>query len=65
MKPNEIRNLTVEEITAEVDKRREEILDLRIQSAVGQSSNPRRIRSARREIARLMTVANEKSGGNR
>jgi len=44
-----------------VDKLRQELLDLRIQAAVGHASNPRRIRTARREIARLMTVAGEKS----
>jgi large subunit ribosomal protein L29 len=60
MKPNEIRNLTAEEIAAEVDGRREELLDLRFQAAVGQASNPRRIREAKREIARLLTVAAEK-----
>lgn len=60
MKPNEIRNLTAEEIGAEVDARREELLDLRFQAAVGQASNPRRIREAKREIARLLTVAAEK-----
>ncbi len=61
MKPNEIRNLTLDEIHLEVDKLRQELLDLRIQAAVGHASNPRRIRTARREIARLMTVAGEKS----
>lgn len=60
MKPNEIRNLTPDEIAAEVDGLREELLDLRFQAAVGQASNPRRIREAKREIARLLTVAHEK-----
>lgn len=60
MKPNEIRNLSPEEIAAEVDGLREELLDLRFQAAVGQASNPRRIREAKREIARLLTVAQEK-----
>ncbi len=59
MKPNEIRNLTAEEIQAEVDARRAELLDLRFQAAVGQATNPRRIREAKREIARLLTVAQE------
>ena len=59
MKPNEVRNLSVEEIAAEVDKRREELLDLRFQATVGQASNPKRIRTAKREIARLMTIAQE------
>lgn len=60
MKPNEIRNLTAEEIEAAVDERREELLDLRFQAAVGQASNPRRIRANKREIARLLTIHREK-----
>lgn len=65
MKPNEVRNLTLAEIQAEVDKRREELLDLRIQAAVGQASNPKRIRTAKREIARCLTVVREKQAGKR
>ena len=60
MKPNEIRHLTVDEIHAEVAGLRQELLDLRFQAAVGQLSNPKRIRTAKREIARLLTVATEK-----
>lgn len=61
MKRNEIRNLTVDEIQTEVAKRREELLDLRFQTAVGQASNPKRIRTAKREIARLLTIAGEEA----
>ena len=60
MKPNEARNLTPEDIKEAVAERREELLDLRFQTAVGQATNPRRIRAAKREIARLLTVAREK-----
>ena len=60
MKPSEIRDLSAEDIAAQVDELREELLDLRFQAAVGQASNPRRIREAKREIARLLTVAREK-----
>jgi len=62
MKSSEVRNLNADEIAAEVEKRRQELLDLRIQSAIGQTSNPRRIRVAKQEIARLLTIANEKAG---
>ncbi len=65
MKPNEIRNLTQDEIEAEVLKRRQELLDLRFQAAVGQVSNPKRIRAARREIARLLTISRERQGEKR
>ena len=44
-----------------MDKLRQELLDLRIQAAVGHASNPRRIRTAKREIARYMTIAGEKT----
>ena len=60
MKPNEARNLNTEENKEAVAERREELLDLRFQAAVGQASNPRRIRAAKREIARLLTVSLEK-----
>ncbi len=63
MRPNEIRNLDDDEIIDEVDRRRQELRELRFQAAVGQSSNPRRIRIARREIARLLTISREKAGG--
>lgn len=61
MKSSEVRDMSGEDIAAEVEKRRQELLDLRIQSAIGQTSNPRRIRTAKREIARLLTIAREKA----
>ncbi|MEX2503075.1 MAG: 50S ribosomal protein L29 [Trueperaceae bacterium] len=60
MKPNEVRNLTGEEIQVEIATRREELLDLRFQASVGQAGNPRRIREAKHEIARFLTIAAEK-----
>ncbi len=65
MKPSDVRNMSAGEIEAEVEKRREELFDLRIQSAVGHTSNPRRARMAKREIARLLTIAKEKAEGTR
>jgi large subunit ribosomal protein L29 len=61
MKPSELRNMTEAELGSEVDKRRKELLDLRFQASVGQATNPRRIRAAKREIAQLLTIATEKS----
>lgn len=59
MKSSDIRKLTAADIDSEVKRRREELLDLRFQSAVGQAANPRRIRTAKREIARLLTISRE------
>lgn len=61
MKSNEIRNLSVDEIHEEVSKRREELLNLRFQTTIGQASNPKRISAAKREIARLLTIAKERA----
>jgi large subunit ribosomal protein L29 len=65
MKPNEMRNLSPDEIHKEIADRRQKILDLRFTSKVGQMSNVKEIRTKKREIARLMTIAKEKaaSGG--
>lgn len=59
MKPNEMRNLSPDEITKEVTDRRQKILDLRFTSKVGQMSNVKEINAKKREIAQLLTVANE------
>ncbi len=60
MKPSDLRNMSPTELEGEVAKRRKELLDLRFQASVGQATNPRRIRTAKREIARLLTIAAEK-----
>jgi len=60
MKPSDVRDMNRVEIDNEVEKRRQELLDLRIQSAIGQTTNTRRIRVAKREIARLLTIANQR-----
>ena len=60
MKPNEIRNLSPDEISEAVAKRREELFDIRVQSTVGQVPNTKIIRTKKREIARLLTIAGEK-----
>lgn len=61
MKPNEIRNLSPDEIVKEVADRRQKILDLRFTSKVGQMSNVKEIRTKKREIAKLLTIAGEKA----
>ena len=63
MKPSELRKMSDAELGSEVGKRRKELLDLRIQASVGQATNPRRIRTAKREIAQLLTIAAEKGRG--
>jgi large subunit ribosomal protein L29 len=65
MKPNEMRNLGPDEIAKEIADRRQKILDLRFTSKVGQMSNVKEINAKKREIARLLTVANEQKRAKR
>ena len=60
MKPSELRKMSADDLRRQVEERRRELLDLRIQASVGQVTNPRRIRTAKREIAQLLTIAAEK-----
>lgn len=61
MKTKEIRDLTTEEIAQHLDDAQHELMNLRLQQVTGQLERSSRIREVRRQIARLMTVANEKA----
>ena len=61
MKARDLRDMTDEELEDALAERRQELFNLRFQSATGALENPARIRLAKREIARVLTVLNEKS----
>ena len=56
-----IRETSVEELSKKLRENREELFNLRLRSQTGQVQNPARIRTLRRENARIMTVLGEKS----
>lgn len=60
MKNAEIRNLTVQEINAQIAELKEELFNLRLQAALGQLTNTARINTVRKTIARMKTIATEK-----
>ena len=60
MKPSKIRDRTVDELEADASKLKEKIFRLRFQFAMGQTENPLRIRHARKDLARIKTILNEK-----
>ncbi len=60
-----IREMTPEELSKTLREGREELLSLRLRKNTGQVDNPARIRTLRREIARLETVAREKRSAAR
>ncbi len=59
----ELRELTDEELTEKLRESKEELFNLRFQMATGQLDNNRRLRTVRRQIARIYTVLNERELG--
>jgi large subunit ribosomal protein L29 len=56
MKAKEIRNLSAEQIKAKVSDTREELMKLRFQQVTGQLTDTSRLRTLRRDIARMETI---------
>ncbi|MEX2210777.1 MAG: 50S ribosomal protein L29 [Gaiellaceae bacterium] len=61
MRTKDLRELTVDDLERKLSETRQELFNLRFQSATGALENPARIRLAKREIARVLTVLNEKA----
>ena len=60
MKMTEINKMTVEELNAKLVELKKELFNLRFQHAVNQLENPHKITEVKRDIARVMTVLNQK-----
>lgn len=60
MKPDKVRELSVEELHGKERELAEQLFRLRFQKAVGQLDNPLKLRETRRDIARVKTVLREK-----
>jgi large subunit ribosomal protein L29 len=60
-RPSDLRQLTVDELKQEEGNLRKELFNLRFQKTTGEIENPLRIRHVRKDIARILTVINEKS----
>jgi large subunit ribosomal protein L29 len=60
LRPRELRDLTDDELEEKLHERRQELFNLRFQSATGALENSARLRLAKREIARILTVRNER-----
>ena len=59
MKPQEIRKMSIEELTGKMADTREELLKLRFQQVTGQLTDTSRLRQLRHDIARMETILNE------
>lgn len=60
MKAAELRDLSGDEIRTRAKELQEELFNLRFQLATGQIENVGRIRTVRRDIARLKTILRER-----
>jgi large subunit ribosomal protein L29 len=60
IRASELRDLTDEDLEHRLAERRQELFNLRFQSVTGALENHARLQLAKREIARILTVVNER-----
>jgi large subunit ribosomal protein L29 len=60
MTAKEIRDLSAAEITTKIRETREQLLQLRMRKQTGQVEKTHELRTLRKDIARLETIANQK-----
>lgn len=58
--PEALRELSDDKLVDELRKAKEELFNLRFQSATGQLENHGRLRAVRKDIARIYTVMRER-----
>lgn len=60
MKAEEIRAMTGEELQKKLTDLKAELFNLRFQLATGQLDNPARVKTVRKDIARVKTIMHER-----
>jgi large subunit ribosomal protein L29 len=60
MKARQLRAMTDEELDRKMAETRQELFHLRFQTATGALENSARLRLAKGEIARILTIKNER-----
>ena len=60
MKPVELRDMSDTELREHLQTARRELFGLRFQHATGELDNTAGLRAAKKEIARALTIANER-----
>lgn len=60
MKARQLRGMTDEELDRKMAETRQELFHLRFQTATGALENSARLRLAKGEIARILTIKNER-----
>jgi large subunit ribosomal protein L29 len=65
MKAPEVHELALEELEERLAATRRELFNLRFQHATGQLENTGQLKEVRKNIARLLTVLNQKKQGKK
>ena len=60
MKARQLRDLSDDELQRKLHETRQELFNLRFQAATGALENSARLRTTKREIARILTVRHER-----
>ncbi|MBR2446817.1 MAG: 50S ribosomal protein L29 [Clostridia bacterium] len=61
MKAAELKTLTVEQLNEKLKELKTELFNLRFQHAINQLDNPHKIAEVKKDIARVMTILQEKN----
>ena len=61
MQEKDLRNMSAAELETKLQELKKELFNLRFQHAVNQLENPHQIAEVKHDIARVMTVLNEKN----
>jgi large subunit ribosomal protein L29 len=61
--PGDLRESSDDELQSQLREAKEELFNLRFQMATGQLDNNRRLRTVRRDIARIYTILRERELG--
>ncbi len=64
MKASELRDLSVDELSTKSAELRGELFNVRVKKSTGQLEDTARLKTLRREIARVETILTEKAGAN-
>jgi large subunit ribosomal protein L29 len=65
MKMSELREMTNEELNQQLETFREEMFNLRFQQSTNRLENPMRLKSVRKDIARIKTLLTEKESSKK
>jgi large subunit ribosomal protein L29 len=60
MKPNELRDISDDRLREHIATTRRDLFGLRMQHATGELENTARMRSAKRALARALTIARQR-----